>query len=60
MAQLVAASGDYRILRRLGPRSRVVPPTGISVTKALFLDVETTGLDPSKVEVIELAMVPFT
>ena len=60
MAQLLVASGQYKVLRRLEPRPSLTPPAGVSVKTALFLDVETTGLDPMKDEVIELAMVPFT
>jgi DNA polymerase-3 subunit epsilon len=60
MAQLLVASGQYRVLRRLEPRPQVAPPPVVSLKTALFLDVETTGLDQAKAEVIELAMVPFT
>jgi DNA polymerase-3 subunit epsilon len=60
MAQLLVASGQYRVQRRLETRTAVSPPADVALKTAIFLDVETTGLDPSKDEVIELAMVPFT
>ena len=34
-------------------------PIGHQNRLGLFVDVETTGLDPEKEEVIELAMLPF-
>jgi len=60
MAVALAASGQYRIQRRLKPRPRLTVPDGLDIKLALFVDVETTGLDYSKDEIIELAMVPFT
>jgi DNA polymerase-3 subunit epsilon len=60
MASTLAASGQYRVQRRIKPRAPIAPPTGVEVKLALFVDVETTGLDHTKNEIIELAMVPFT
>lgn len=60
MAQMLEQSGDYRVLRRLKPLVRRDPPTGIRTRLGLFVDTETTGLDPAHDEIIELAMVPFT
>lgn len=60
MAATLAASGQYRILRRLKPRATLPVPEGVTPKLALFVDVETTGLDYAKDEIIELAMVPFT
>lgn len=59
MAQTLEATGDFRVLRRLRPRAFTAPPIGIELRAGLFLDVETTGLDLARSEIIELAMVPF-
>ena len=53
-------SGAYRVLRRLAPRLRTAPPPGLATRQSLFVDTETTGLDPARDEIIELAMVPFS
>ena len=60
MATLLEASGDYRVLRRLQPVRHYENEDGTALKKAVFLDVETTGLDAARHEIIELAMVPFT
>ena len=58
LAAQLEASGDYRVLRRLTvPTGGFVPMPHMK--RAVFLDVETTGLDPNVDEIIELAMVPF-
>lgn len=59
MADALDASGQYRILRRLPSRYIIEQPDGSEMRQGLFLDVETTGLDPARDEIIELAMVPF-
>lgn len=59
MASQLEASGDYRVLRRLAPRPILRAEPGEVVLQGLVVDVETTGLDPVKDEIIELAMVPF-
>ena len=60
MAQALEASGGYRVLRRLTPRAGRTLPAGATARSGLLVDVETTGLDPARHEIIELAMVPFT
>jgi DNA polymerase III subunit epsilon len=60
MAAALEETGDYRVLRRLRPWQAVLPVEGTPIRKGLMVDVETTGLDAARNEIIELAMVPFT
>jgi DNA polymerase-3 subunit epsilon len=60
MAETLAKSPDYRVLRRLTPRTEFAASEGQTTKTGIMLDVETTGLDTARDEVIELAMVKFT
>jgi DNA polymerase-3 subunit epsilon len=61
LACTLEAQSDYRILRRLVPRDQIEePPPGIEIRNGLVFDVETTGLDTERDEVIEIAAIPFT
>src|SRR5688572_8764472 len=58
--RLIEASPDHRLLRRVPPPSRwALIPAASETRRAVFVDVETTGLDQDSDEVIELALVPF-
>jgi DNA polymerase-3 subunit epsilon len=59
MASLLQSSGRYRIVRRLESRSVYHVPDGTPTRRAVFLDLETTGLDPATDEIVEMAMLPF-
>lgn len=60
MADALQASGQYRVQRRLQPRLRINDSRGAPTRLGLFVDVETTGLDPTKHEIIELGMIQFS
>jgi DNA polymerase-3 subunit epsilon len=59
-AKLLEASDDYRVLRRFEPVTRYAEDDpDVRKFQGVFLDVETTGIDPAADVIIELAMVPF-
>jgi len=58
-AACLEATGNYRVLRRLNLAERLVGDEGLRLRTGMFLDVETTGLDPKVSEIIELAITPF-
>lgn len=60
MAEMLARSPDYRVLRKLLPRNEFAASNGQITRTGILIDVETTGLNTAQDEVIELAMVKFT
>lgn len=61
MARALTASGRYRVMERFERRDHYhTPAPGAATRRALFVDVETTGLDPSADAIIQFAAVPFS
>lgn len=59
LASILERSDAYRVLRRLPVRKHADFPADIVTERGVFLDLETTGLDPRVHEIIEIALVPF-
>jgi DNA polymerase III subunit epsilon len=59
MARALTASGLYRVIRRFRPRRRYAEEDGAPKKHALFIDLETTGLDHGADAIIEFCGVPF-
>lgn len=56
--EVVRASTEHIVLDRIRPRARYYMPDGTRCFQAVYLDTETTGLDPEDV-LIELAVSAF-
>jgi DNA polymerase-3 subunit epsilon len=60
-ADALEASGQYRVLRRLQPRPVIAARMAVPGERvAVIVDTETTGLDHTRDEVIEIGMVAFS
>lgn len=59
LAKQLEAHPDYRVLRRLAPRTAFATPDGRPLVKGVIVDTETTGLDQATDKIIELGMVVF-
>ena len=59
IARTLTASGWYRVARRFQPRLRYSQDDDAATRTALYVDVETTGLDRTSDAIIEFAAVPF-
>jgi DNA polymerase-3 subunit epsilon len=58
--RILDASPDHRVLRRIPPVARwTLKPSSANLRRAVFVDVESTGLNLDSDEVIELALLPF-
>ncbi|MFT9383655.1 MAG: exonuclease domain-containing protein, partial [Acetobacter orientalis] len=58
-ARTLEATGAYRVLRCIAPLPLETQVPREQTRVGLFLDLETTGLDPACHEIIEFGMVPF-
>jgi DNA polymerase-3 subunit epsilon len=59
IADALDATGAFRVARRFEPRGRYAEPDGTPTYRALYADVETTGLDTERDNIIQLALLPF-
>ncbi|HET8693636.1 MAG TPA: 3'-5' exonuclease [Aquabacterium sp.] len=58
LARVLEAHRDYRVLRRLQPKTDFGRKAkGADVIKVAILDTETTGLDATRDQIIELALI---
>ena len=57
--QLLAGHPDYKLIRRISPRSEFSPSDGRQLSRGVVVDTETTGINPDTDAIIELGMVLF-
>lgn len=59
LAQQLASSPDYRVIRRLQPVDEFLFPGGGTVARGVIVDTETTGLNAASDKIIELGLLLF-
>lgn len=59
MARTLEASARFKVLRRLDTVTRLHKGDRADCRLGMMLDLETTGVDPRRDEIIEFAMTPF-
>jgi DNA polymerase-3 subunit epsilon len=57
--RILEAHSDYKVIRRILPRSIFAVPDGREIHRGMVVDTETTGLQTGKDAIIELGMVLF-
>jgi len=58
-ANLLGSHPDFKVIRRLQPRSEFAISDGRPLARGVVVDTETTGLNPGQDAIIELGMVLF-
>ena len=59
IAKELAETGDYKIIKRFEPVEFYNEGSSTDLKIGVYLDTETTGMDPDEDCIIELALVPF-
>ena len=59
ITEAMTASGRYQLVERFERRTHYHRADGTPTKVALYLDVETTGTDPARHKIIQLACTPF-
>jgi hypothetical protein len=59
LATKLSASPEYGVLRRINPRIEIAPDTGRPLLKGIVVAPETTDLDVSRGQIIEIGIVAF-
>lgn len=57
--RLLEAHPDFKVIRRILPRTEFAGPGDRVLARGVVVDTETTGVDPDKDAIIELGMVLF-
>lgn len=59
LAEQLATHPNYRVLRRMVPRTAFTESDGRPLVKGVIVDTETTGLDQATDKIIEIGLVAF-